>query len=86
MVQRRGLELTGSMNNVDAAGLPALRPVAAGRRRDRDGITAGSALEHNSGPVLGHVNKIEMLKRQMYGHQPRSPAKSVIHLKYLAVG
>ena len=31
------------------------------------GVTAGLTLPRNSGPVEGHINRIKMLKRQMYG-------------------
>jgi len=67
MVERRGHELTGWMNDVDATGSPALRSFTADLRRDLDAVTAGLTLEHNSGPVEGHVNRIQMLKRQLYG-------------------
>jgi transposase len=30
-------------------------------------VTAGLTLDWSSGPVEGHVNRIKMLKRQMYG-------------------
>jgi transposase len=36
-------------------------------RRDQDAVTAGITLPWNSGIVEGHVNRIKMLKRQMYG-------------------
>jgi transposase len=32
-----------------------------------DAVTAGLTLPHSSGPVEGNVNRIKMLKRQMYG-------------------
>ncbi|MFF3623376.1 hypothetical protein ACFYYJ_29860, partial [Streptomyces sp. NPDC002467] len=35
--------------------------------RDRDAVTAGLSLPWNSGVVEGHVNRIKMLKRQMFG-------------------
>jgi transposase len=34
---------------------------------DRDAVTAGLSLPFSSGPVEGNVNRIKMLKRQMYG-------------------
>ncbi|MFC9769066.1 transposase [Rhodococcus jostii] len=46
---------------------PALRSFVRGLRRDLDAVTAGLTLLHSSGPVEGHVNRIKMLKRQMYG-------------------
>ena len=34
---------------------------------DLDAVTAGLSLPFSSGPVEGNVNRIKMLKRQMYG-------------------
>jgi transposase len=34
---------------------------------DLAAVTAGLTQPWNSGPVEGHVNRIKMLKRQMYG-------------------
>ncbi|MFF2852826.1 hypothetical protein ACFVT5_42050 [Streptomyces sp. NPDC058001] len=36
--------------------------------RDRDAVIAGLTLPWNSGVVEGHVNRIKMLKRQIFGH------------------
>ncbi|MFI5490354.1 hypothetical protein [Micromonospora echinaurantiaca] len=38
-----------------------------GLRRDHDAILNGLTLPHSSGVVEGHVNRIKMIKRQMYG-------------------
>ncbi|WP_016695686.1 ISL3 family transposase [Rhodococcus rhodochrous] len=82
MVERRGHDLTDWMSEVDSAGSPALRSFVAGLRRDLDAVTAGLTLEHNSGPVEGHVNRIKMLKRQMYGRANLDLLrKRVIHLE-----
>ncbi|MET7312920.1 ISL3 family transposase [Streptomyces sp. NPDC005571] len=47
--------------------LPSLRSFAQHLERDLDAVTAGLTLHWNSGVVEGHVNRIEMLKRQMFG-------------------
>lgn len=47
--------------------LPILHTLAAGIDRDRDAVIAGLTLPWSSGAVEGHVNRIEMLKRQMFG-------------------
>jgi transposase len=47
--------------------LPELHSFITGLRRDLDAARAGLTLPYSSGPVEGHVNRIEMLKRQMYG-------------------
>ncbi|WP_446685423.1 hypothetical protein [Kibdelosporangium aridum] len=38
-----------------------------GLRRDQEAVTAGLTLPWNSDPVEGHVNRIKMFKRQMFG-------------------
>lgn len=67
MVDRRGADLAEWMTDVDANGSPALPSFVTGLRRDLDAVTAGLTLVHNSGAVEGHVNRIKMLKQQMYG-------------------
>jgi transposase len=48
-------------------GQPELRSFAAGIRHDLQAVTNGLTLPYSSGKVEGTVNKIKMLKRQMYG-------------------
>lgn len=45
-----------------------LHSFAAGIRRDYTAVHAGLTLPHSSGAVEGNVNRIKMIKRQMYGH------------------
>lgn len=49
------------------ADLPGLRHFAQRLERDLDAVIAGLTLPWNSGVVEGHVNRIKMLKRQMFG-------------------
>jgi transposase len=63
----RGDRLHQWMNNVQADDLPALHSFVAGLRRDQDAVVAGLTLRWSSGPVEGHVNRLKMLKRQMFG-------------------
>ena len=44
-----------------------MRGFAAGLRKDWPAVTAGLTLPWSSGTVEGHVNRIKMIKRQMYG-------------------
>jgi transposase len=44
-----------------------LRGFAKGLRKDWAAVTAGLTLPYSSGTVEGHVNRIKMIKRQMYG-------------------
>ena len=48
-------------------GQPDLRSFAVGIRNDQQAVTNGLTLPYSSGKVEGTVNKIKMLKRQMYG-------------------
>ena len=52
---------------VDADDLPHLHSFTNGIRRDHTAVLNGLTTTHNSGLVEGTVNKIKMLKRQMYG-------------------
>jgi transposase len=63
----RGERLVQWMDDVQADDLPDLHSFAAGVRRDQDAVVAGLTLPWSSGPVEGHVNRLKMLKRQMFG-------------------
>jgi len=67
MANRKGRQLASWMRQVDADGSPELRSLVTGLRGDLDAVTNGLTLPYSSGPVEGHVNRIKMLKRQMYG-------------------
>ncbi|MFI6739126.1 transposase [Nonomuraea sp. NPDC050451] len=67
MVNRHGHHLERWMATADADELPELRSFITGLRRDLDAARAGLTMPYSSGPVEGHVNRIKMLKRQMYG-------------------
>jgi transposase len=63
----RGDRLDGWIAAVDADDLPGLHSFTAGLRRDYQAVTNGLTLPYSSGAVEGNVNRIKMLKRQMYG-------------------
>ncbi len=68
MTNRTGeQELSGWLTAVEADDQPCLHSFATGIRRDLDAVTAGLTLPYSSGAVEGNVNRIKMLKRQMYG-------------------
>jgi transposase len=52
---------------VEADDQAGLRSLAAGIRHDQQAVTNGLTLPWSSGKVEGTVNKIKMIKRQMYG-------------------
>jgi transposase len=52
---------------VAASGLGELQRFSAGLQRDWEAVLAGLRLEWSTGPVEGQINRLKMLKRQMYG-------------------
>ena len=62
-----GDRLDGWITAVEADDLPGLHSFTTGLRRDRQAVTNGLSLPYSSGVVEGNVNRIKMLKRQMYG-------------------
>jgi transposase len=68
MTRRQGLlALEDWLTRVEADDQPQLRSFANGIRRDQQAVTAGLALPYSSAAMEGNVNKIKMIKRQMYG-------------------
>jgi transposase len=63
----RGDRLQEWMDGVQADDLPALHSLVIGLRRDQEAVVAGLTLRWSSGLVEGHVNRLKMLKRQMFG-------------------
>jgi len=51
----------------EADDLPDLHSFANGLKRDHTAVINGLTLPHSSGTVEGNVNRIKMIKRQMYG-------------------
>ena len=67
MAGRHGERLDAWISQVEADDQPDLHRFANGVRRDHDAVLNGLTLEHSSGAVEGSVNRIKMIKRQMYG-------------------
>ncbi|MFG3024484.1 transposase [Streptomyces sp. NPDC048254] len=66
LTERQGERLPDWLDAVRQDDLPSLHTLAAGIDRDRDAVITGLTLPWNSGVVEGHVNRIKMLKRQMF--------------------
>jgi len=49
------------------AQMTGLRGFAEGLSRDIDAVRAALAHSWSNGPTEGHVNRLKLLKRQMYG-------------------
>ncbi|MCW3820657.1 transposase [Micromonospora sp. DR5-3] len=67
LTNRHGHRLNAWITAVTADDQPDLHSFIAGLRRDHDAVVNGLTLPHSSGVVEGHVNRIKMIKRQMYG-------------------
>jgi transposase len=52
---------------LDAAAATGLRGFAAGLRQDLDAVRAAITQPWSNGPVEGQVNRLKLIKRQMYG-------------------
>jgi transposase len=62
-----GGKLPQWLKTVEEDQLSGLGSFAAGLRRDLAAVTNGLTLPWSSGAVEGHVNRIKMIKRQMFG-------------------
>jgi hypothetical protein len=67
LCHRRGERLQAWADRAEASPVSELRGFAKGLRKDWAAVTAGLTVPYSSGVVEGHVNRIKMLKRQMYG-------------------
>lgn len=65
--QRQPLQLEQWLTVADSSNLPAFRRFAKRLREDYDAVKAGVTMSVSNGPVEGHINRLKMLKRQMYG-------------------
>ncbi len=64
---RHGERLDAWIAAAEASGLPSLRSFTTGLKHDYDAVKNGLTLPWSSGVVEGNVNRIKMIKRQMYG-------------------
>jgi transposase len=65
--QRASGGLEEWVERASASGIEKLKQFGVGLRRDWDAVVAGLTLEWSSGPVEGQVNRLKMVKRQMFG-------------------
>ena len=63
--ERDGLE--DWMARVAESGIRELEQFCAGLRRDWDAVVAALTLPWSNGPVEGAINRLKLIKRQMYG-------------------
>src|SRR6266700_3876358 len=55
------------LSSVEASHLPELESFAKGIQQDKAAVQAGLTLPWSTGPVEGHVNRLKLIKRSMYG-------------------
>ncbi|MCD2158334.1 transposase, partial [Rhodococcus cerastii] len=67
LTERLGKQVNSWMSAVAADDLPHLHRFVRGLDTDHAAVRNGLTLPYSSGAVEGHVNRIKMLKRQMYG-------------------
>jgi transposase len=65
--ERRGGELDEWVAEVHKTGPPELRGFSRNLRHDWNAVQAGLTERWSSGPVEGNVNKLKVIKRQMFG-------------------
>jgi transposase len=65
--ERQGERLDGWLQKVETQGIIELKNFAQGVKRDYDAVKAGLTLEWSNGQTEGQVNRLKLLKRQMYG-------------------
>ena len=65
--QRQPERLDPWLTRATASALEAMQRFAHGLRDDYAAVKAGVTLPWRSGPVEGHINRLKMLKRQMFG-------------------
>jgi transposase len=67
MTARHGDRLEDWITEVERDSLAPLAGFARNLRRDFDAVRNGLSLPHSSGAVEGNINRLKMLKRQMFG-------------------
>ena|SRR6266700_3248091 len=65
--ERQGKRLDAWLEKVETQGAGELKNFAQGLKRDYDAVKAGLTLEWSNGQTEGQVNRLKLLKRQMYG-------------------
>jgi len=67
LCNQRGERLEAWAAQAESSPVSELRGFSKGLHKDWAAVTAGLTTPYSSGAVEGHVNRIKMIKRQMYG-------------------
>jgi len=65
--EQTGQQLDTWLSSVEASHLPELKSFAKGIQQDKAAVLAGLTLPWSQGPLEGHVNRLKLIKRSMYG-------------------
>jgi transposase len=65
--EHTGQQLDTWLGEVEASHLPELESFAKGIQQDKAAVFAGLTSPYSNGPVEGHVNRLKLIKRSMYG-------------------
>jgi transposase len=65
--RRQPTQLEPWLARAATSALPPFRRFARGLRDDYAAVQAGVTLPWSQGPIEGHINRLKMLKRQMFG-------------------
>jgi DNA-binding NarL/FixJ family response regulator len=65
--ERQGEKLEAWLHRAERSSMAPMRGFVRGLRRDYDAVKAGLTLPWSSGPVEGQINRLKLIKRQMYG-------------------
>jgi transposase len=65
--QRQPMQHDPWLTRATTSALEALRRFATGLYEDYEAVKAGITLPWSTSPVEGHINRLKMLKRQMFG-------------------
>jgi transposase len=65
--EHTGQQLDTWLHEVEASHLPELESFAKGIQQDKAAVLAGLTLPWSQGPLEGHVNRLKLIKRSMYG-------------------
>ena len=65
--EHTGQQLEIWLSLVEESALPELKSFAKGIRQDKAAVLAGLTLVYSNGPLEGHVNRLKLIKRSMYG-------------------
>jgi transposase len=71
--QRQPGQLDPWLQRAASSTLDTLRRFAKGLYEDYEAIKAGVTLPWSTGPVEGHINRLKMVKRQMFGRAHLDP-------------